>query len=365
MAKNAEIAGAGLGGLATAIALMDRGWTVRVHERNAELREMGAGIYLSGNGLRVLDALGIKDSVEAGAMQPPVAMVRLNGAIKSKEEINGVSGSPIWTMTRQHLYDCLLKRARALGVEILTNSPIASVDPKGALIDASGARYAADLVVGADGVGSTVRTALNFELDRRYYDDGIVRVLANRSQYGDLDAEWIVDHFSTVGDRKLRVLCTPVSPTQTYLALMADAKVGEANQIPLNIALWKTGFPSLSALLDNLETEGRFDVYQSVMVDRWTKGKVALLGDAAHGMPPTLGQGAGFAMMNGLALSVFVSSTPDVAAALVEWEASERPFTEKTQRKAIEVASLRDQRVNLDLTGPMRESAQHISTGMV
>ncbi|RZL89705.1 MAG: hypothetical protein EOP82_18525 [Variovorax sp.] len=78
---------------------------------------------------------------------------------------------------------------------------------------------------------------------------------------------------------------------------MADAEAQAATRVPPVTALWVDRFPALAHLFHYLLGPGRFDRYQATLVDRWSIGRVVLNGDAAHAMPPTLGQGAGFAMM--------------------------------------------------------------------
>src|SRR5581483_12167904 len=98
----AEIAGAGFAGLAAAIALRRRGWRVRVHEANPELRAFGAGIYIFENGLRVLQTLGAYEAVAAGAHRPAVAQTRTNtGELLHERCYDQLEGTRVFTMTRQ------------------------------------------------------------------------------------------------------------------------------------------------------------------------------------------------------------------------------------------------------------------------
>ena len=110
---HAEIAGAGFAGLAAAIALRQRGWSVRVHEKEAELRAFGAGIFIWENGQRVLQAIGAYDDVARGAHQAPGYETRRNGVCVSFQKINGANPFLLQTMTRQHLYSAIIASARA------------------------------------------------------------------------------------------------------------------------------------------------------------------------------------------------------------------------------------------------------------
>ena len=76
----------------------------------------------------------------------------------------------------------------------------------------------------------------------------------------------------------------------------------------------------------------RYDRFEYLRLRRWSSGRVAVIGDAAHAIPPNIGQGAGCAMMNALSLAVYLDSAPDVSTALRAWERAERPLTNHTQR---------------------------------
>jgi hypothetical protein len=111
--------GAGFAGLASAIALSQRGWSVRVHEKEAMLRAFGAGIFVWENGLRVLHAINAYDDVVRGAHQPPAYESRRDGVCVAFEKVNGPNRFRLLTMTRQHLYAGILAAARRQGAQIL------------------------------------------------------------------------------------------------------------------------------------------------------------------------------------------------------------------------------------------------------
>ena len=157
---HAEIAGAGFAGLAAAIALRRRGWSVRVHEREAELRAFGAGIFIWENGQRALQAIGAYEDVARGAHQAPGYETRRNGVCVSFEKINGSNPFLLQTMTRQHLYSAIIASAQQEGIDILTRSEVIGALPEGVLNLADGRNLKADLVIAADGVRSPVRDSL-------------------------------------------------------------------------------------------------------------------------------------------------------------------------------------------------------------
>ena len=166
-ALHAEIAGAGFAGLTAAIALHQRGWTVRVHEISHELRAFGAGIFIWENGLRVLRAVGAYEDVLANAHQAGVYETRRDNILIAEHSFSAAEGPRMLTMTRQHLYAAILNIARKEGIKIVTGSEVIGATPDGVLLTASGNKYHADLVVGADGVRSKVRDSLGLLKERR------------------------------------------------------------------------------------------------------------------------------------------------------------------------------------------------------
>ena len=127
---HAEIAGAGFAGLAAAIALRRRGWTVRVHEKEAELRAFGAGIFIWENGQRALQTIGAYEGVANGAHQAPGYETRRNGVCISFQKINGANRFLLQTMTRQHLYSAIIASAEREGIEVVTRSEVAGAELK-------------------------------------------------------------------------------------------------------------------------------------------------------------------------------------------------------------------------------------------
>ena len=111
VSRHAEIAGAGFAGLAAAIALRQRGWTVRVHEAAKELRAFGAGIFIWENGLRVLKAVGAYESVMANAHEAISYETRHDNRLIAEHRFTPDKGTRMLTMTRQHLYSCVIEAA--------------------------------------------------------------------------------------------------------------------------------------------------------------------------------------------------------------------------------------------------------------
>jgi 2-polyprenyl-6-methoxyphenol hydroxylase-like FAD-dependent oxidoreductase len=330
--RHAEIAGAGFAGLAAATALAQHGWSVRVHERADRLRTTGAGIYLYENGLRVLEALGAYANAVRDA---PLAHTR-----ETRDQDDRVLAVHRWgdtgrvfSILRQQVIDALAAAARRAGAEIVTNSLAVAATPKGVLVLADGRRLEADLIIAADGANSRLRDELHLLSKRRFLPDGAIRLLLDKTpeEMRSTEGGRTIEYWS--GSR--RILYTPCGPTQTYLALTMLDRDADAKSVPINQALWKAAFPHLGPLIARIGTQGRYDRFEVIKLKRWSSGKVAVIGDAAHALPPNIGQGAGCAMMNALALAIHLDRTSDMTSALEAWERDERSLTEHTQRISV------------------------------
>jgi 2-polyprenyl-6-methoxyphenol hydroxylase-like FAD-dependent oxidoreductase len=298
-----------------------------VHERSDQIRTTGAGIYIYENGLRVLEAVGAYAAAVEGAPFAHTREVRddRNRTIATHKW----QGSRVYSIVRQTVINALAESAKISGVEIYTGSQAVAASSAGEVTFADGKRVKADLVIGADGANSRVRDSLGLLDRRKPLVDGCTRLLIPKTAEEEgQDGATTVEYWS--GSR--RVLYTPCSPNEVYIALTMLHSDDTAKAVPVDKAAWKRWFPYLETLIDRLGDEGRYDRFEYIRLKKWSAGKVAIIGDAAHALPPNIGQGGGCAMMNALSMAVYLDREKDVPAALEAWERAERPLTEHTQR---------------------------------
>jgi 2-polyprenyl-6-methoxyphenol hydroxylase-like FAD-dependent oxidoreductase len=324
-ARHAEIAGAGLGGLAASVALAQRGWSVRVHERAPDLRMFGAGIWLWENGLRSLEALGVLKEVARRARSiESLRAVDEDGKTLLRRDFG--ERDRLLIPPRADLYDALIARAEHLGVDIRTQSPANEAHPDGRLTLQDGQEFEADLVLGADGAFSRVRDSLLLARKLVYLDEGYTRLLIPRRP--EDPPSQIVEHWS--GSRRL--LYDPCTDDLNYICLCCNVDDDAGRQVPVDKESWLESFPHLGGIIERIDEIGRWDRALGVSCRAWSRGHAALVGDAAHAQPPNLGQGANLTFQNALSLAEFLDRGDDVPAALQRWEESERPLTDHVQR---------------------------------
>jgi 2-polyprenyl-6-methoxyphenol hydroxylase-like FAD-dependent oxidoreductase len=311
--RHVEIAGAGLAGLTMATALAQRGWSVRVHERGAELREIGAGIYLWENALRALEAIGAAEAVTSRGER--INSPELRDHKQRLLQREWLRDGRLYTVLRRDLHSALAQAAMDAGVEIRTSSAVVGAGADGS-------------VIGADGVYSRVRDTLGLTQQITNLGDGCGRHLVPRTDDDPVNVAW--EEWN--GGRRVGVI--PSSPEWTYLFLCCpeDDTEGTAQQ-PFNRQTWIDSFPSFRSQLERVPDmpEGRWAAFSDVVTRNWYRGRAAVIGDAAHAMSPNLGQAACTAMTNSIALAQSLD-VHDIDTALEVWQRSEKPVVDRVQR---------------------------------
>lgn len=316
---SAVVVGAGPGGLSAAIALRRAGFGVVVCEAASELREIGSGLTLWPNALRALEALGVDDAVRPIA-QPftAIAMRRWDGRLIF--QVAAEPGDRGWSaaLHRAELQAALVRAVGESAIRLAARC--VGVDDRGAaatVVLASGERLDADVVIGADGLRSAVRSALlGPEPPRRagyrvwrgvahhaLIDRIGVTYLGRGAQFGlfpmTRDRAYWFASFNAAGDEPVP------SSARDFLAPRLR---GAAPPIP----------EVVEATDDT--TIVCTEIYDRRPLARWSYGRVTLLGDAAHPSVPTLGQGACQAIEDAASLGSCLAGAPDVVEALRRYQ---------------------------------------------
>lgn len=316
------IVGAGLGGLAAGAALAQRGFSVRIYERGSEPREFGAGIYLKENSLPVLDALGVGDAVCAAGERMSVA--RIVDEQQRTIVARNVSGERLIVLRRADLHQILLSAALDSGAELLTGRTALAARPDGTVEFADGSSVRADVVVAADGIHSRIRDGLDLTRSYRRLPDGATRLLIPRREDPVSTEYWAGPH---------RVGVVPCHDDWTYVFLIGPENRREARQIPVDREYWKSLYPHIADVFDRIPVAaGVHHPHLEVTCTSWVAGRVALIGDAAHGQPPNLGQGAGAAFVVAWELARTLADLGVSERSLHDWERRTRPTIDTIQR---------------------------------
>jgi 2-polyprenyl-6-methoxyphenol hydroxylase-like FAD-dependent oxidoreductase len=345
--QKVAVVGAGLGGLTAAIALRQRGFDVTVYEQADRLGEIGAGIQLSPNAVRVLIALGLDCDFEAIAFEPERHVVRnwKSGHVVSATPMRGVFraqyGAGYFGAHRADLHAVL---QRALPPECVRLgarcTAVAQSDGGVQIAFADGRKAEADVVVGADGIRSEVRRSLFGPDQPRFTGHICWRGLVPASALPkDLIAPdmtaWfgpngtVVHYYVRRGELVNWIAHFEADWRDESWTVESDWR--EASSA---FAGWHA---TLATLFSRTERCYKWALYDRDPLPRWSMDRVTLLGDAAHAMLPYLAQGAAQAVEDGYVLADLLDRNRDDArAALAAYEAARLPRTARIQLHARE-----------------------------
>jgi 2-polyprenyl-6-methoxyphenol hydroxylase-like FAD-dependent oxidoreductase len=319
--RNVLIVGAGTAGVATAILLAERGVAVELAEINPDITALGSGITLQGNALRVLRQLGVWDQVRhAGygfdtvGMRAPDAAGTLLGEIDDVRT-GGADLPATLGMYRPTLARILVDRAVEVGVKprFGTTGTKLAQDADGVEVtftDGSTGRY--DLVVGADGVRSWTRRMLGINLDSRPTGMGIWRAFAPRPAnvtrtdltYGG--PCYIAGYCPTGADT---LYCYLVEDAQDRSTLTPEQRLGVMRELA---SAYHGPWDEIRESLDD-PSRVNYTWFETHLLDQpWHRGRVVLIGDAAHTCPPTLAQGAAMALEDAAVLAEILVREPSL-----------------------------------------------------
>jgi 2-polyprenyl-6-methoxyphenol hydroxylase-like FAD-dependent oxidoreductase len=328
----AIVVGAGIGGLSTALALRRVGIEATVHERMSELHEVGSGLTLWVNAMRALQEIGVADAVqENGAIVEAIENRSAEGSLLSVLPIAQVAakhGAPSVSIHRAVLQQTLASKlpdgALRVGDECVDHED----DGDAVTVRfADGREERADVLLGADGITSSIRGRLFGPPEPRY------------SGYTCWRSAAVLDHpdlhpttYTQLYGKNSTFGVFPIGPgrwswygTKITAAGGAGRRSGaewkqEAREV---FAGW---YDPVCAVIEATPDEEliRQDINDLEPIEEWSRGRVAVLGDAAHATTPTLGQGGCGAIEDAVVLARKLSGTGDVASALREFAAERK-----------------------------------------
>jgi salicylate hydroxylase len=341
------LAGGGIGGLATAIALAGHGIPSRVLEKRSEFSEAGAGIQLGPNGVRVLRRLGVDADLAPNVGRPREIRVFSggSGAVLARlplgDWIEARHGAPYWVAHRQDLQASLLAGVRRSSlIELMPGFEVvrfAAGSDAVRVETRNGASEEGRALVCADGVFSKFRAQIADETRLRFAGKTAARAVLDAGTDSTLDASaigvWMapdthVVHYPVRGGREIAVVViidedwreddwsAPADPAQLGKALAPFA-------------------PALRNALASVRDWRRWALFDSDPLKTWTHGRATLLGDAAHPLLPFLAQGGSLALEDAVTLADAVAGAgEDVEGALVAYENARRSRTARVMTAA-------------------------------
>lgn len=336
--KTAIVVGAGIGGLAAAIGLDRAGWNVSVLEQATEVGGTGAGISLWSNGLRALERLDVGDTIRAhGTIQGQGGLQTPSGRWLSRtsgKQLREDADLSVLLIHRAELHDALL--AAVPGELIVTGATVTGVEQRDSAATVTylpshqhrnePRRATASLIVGADGIRSRVRTAALPEAAAPRYAGFTAWRGVTRDRYP-------LEHQSETWGRGAVFGLTQLVDGRVYWFATGNEPAGvrsddERREVLRRFGSWHAPIGDVVAHTEPAAVV-RHDIYSHPRpLARFTAGRVALLGDAAHAVTPNLGQGGCLALEDAVVLAAELADDQPVGAALARYDAARRPRAE-------------------------------------
>lgn len=320
---NVLIAGGGVGGMTAALCLAQRGCTVEVFERSVAPDDQGAGIQLSPNCTRVLHSLGLADALRAASSVPQTLQFRdwRSGRVISEsalgDEVASKHGAPYYHIHRGDLLKVLLQAAQQTSKIRLHTGALARgfMQHDGGIALEVGNRAArGDVLIGADGVHSIVRSALWGAETPRFTGYVAWRMLVPASQLprnliAPVSTVWWGPnkHFVHYYVRQGRLINCVCVVAKTGWAVESWAEHGEYAELKADFAGWHS---DIQRLIDQADRDVLFKwaLYDREPMTAWGQGDVTLLGDACHPSLPFMAQGGAMAIEDAAVLAACLAS---------------------------------------------------------
>jgi len=352
VSRLALIVGAGIGGLTAALALARAGYHVLVLERAPRIEEVGAGLQISPNALRVLAKLGLMNALSAVASQPECVTIRRgrDGRVLSRLPLGETAvsrwGAPSLTLHRADLQAILLEAAKAEpAIDIRPGHEVTGFALDGETVVVAARvglirlSFQCDLLIGADGLRSVVREKLNVPAAPRYTGQHAWRALipienVPKALHKNETSLWLgpkthLVHYPLRGGRVMNVVAI-VEAGQEQIG-NSWSETADPARLHSAFARWNG---QARALLHAAPEWRRWQLFDRDPTPQWGDGPVTLLGDAAHPMLPFLAQGASQAIEDAAVLARHLAGGGTAPQAMRDYEAARFARTARVQLEA-------------------------------
>jgi salicylate hydroxylase len=358
----ASIIGGGIGGMTTALALLRAGWRVRVHEQATELREVGAGVSISPGAAAGLASLGL----ESALLRASLPVARLAFAHHRTAEVLSQSAEPedLGLRVARHIHRADLHSMLAEAVQRLDADAVMlgrrlhhiEQGPRVVAHFADGSRDEADLLIAADGVRSVARRELFGDGAPRFAGQVAFRCLIPRAAAQaflgagpavvSIGPGRIFHRYLIRGGSLLNVVGIARSEAWPHEGWNTPASTGEFLALYEDFHADVTGIIRLAAAPHLI----KWGLFIRPPLERWSAGRVALLGDAAHPILPFLGLGAALAIEDAIVVARALDAIAPIDAALESYHATRADRVER-----VRLASIRQGEI-IQSAGPNREA---------
>ena len=358
-ARRVAIVGAGLGGLAAAIALRQQGFEVRIYEQAPELAEFGAGINISPNSVKFFQAVGLAGKLHAISSEPAGLTWRdwHSGEIHNCLPFGDFErryGAKYYVVHRSDLHRMLSEAVPREVIELGKRCMrVESRNGSVGLIFADGSTAEADVAIGCDGIRSAVRASLFGGEGPRYAGTMCWRALApadalpkdyhdrNVNQWSG-DGGFVISYYVRQG-RFINFVCVRQQPGWTEQSWSVPSSVDEM------LAAFPDAGDSLRRMMGAATSCSKWGQFTGEHAPQWSRDRVTLLGDSAHAMLATFGQGANMAFEDAYVLAQWLrADADDPQVALAGYEAVRKPRATRVQQLSRTEVRFKKQHSNWD-----------------